>query len=92
MPGSPGCLRSSTLSLGVIPFTAQRAVWPMATFTIFDEDRVHADSLDAATTLTEPSRIALCAEAFDHLAGDAVHGAEARTLIRDAPAALDSAP
>jgi thiamine biosynthesis lipoprotein ApbE len=64
----------------------------MATFTIFDEDRVHADSLDAATTLTEPSRIALYAKAFDHLAGDAVHGAEARTLIRDAPAALDSAP
>lgn len=45
-----------SVSLGVIPFTAARTVWPMATFTVFDDTRVHADTLDAVTTLTHPAK------------------------------------
>lgn len=36
-----------SISLDVIPFIVERTVWPMATFTVFDDQRVHADSLDA---------------------------------------------
>ncbi|MGW1762418.1 Scr1 family TA system antitoxin-like transcriptional regulator, partial [Streptomyces mirabilis] len=35
-----------SISLVVIPFIVERTVWPMATLTVFDDQRVHADSLD----------------------------------------------
>ncbi|MFB7294414.1 helix-turn-helix domain-containing protein [Streptomyces rubiginosohelvolus] len=41
------------VAMGIIPFAAQWTVWPMATFTMFDQQRVHADTLDAAQTLVE---------------------------------------
>ncbi|MEV2226998.1 helix-turn-helix transcriptional regulator [Streptomyces phaeochromogenes] len=78
-----------SISLGVIPFAADRAVWPMATFTVFDDQRVHADSLDAAATLTQPGQVDLYVRAFRGLSGSAVHGAAARGLITQALAALD---
>lgn len=43
---SPMALPS--VSVSVIPFTAARDIWPMATSTVFDDARVHADALDAA--------------------------------------------
>lgn len=78
-----------SVSLGVIPFAAPRVVWPMATFTVFDDARVHADSLDAATTLTQPSQTTLYIKAFGCLAHNAVYGAAARALITNALASLD---
>lgn len=94
MAGQLGNLLSSmalpSVSLGVIPFAEQRTVWPMATFTIFDDERVHADSLDAATTFTQPSQIALYSKAYDRLAQQAVYGATARSLIANALSVLDS--
>ncbi|WP_405906330.1 helix-turn-helix transcriptional regulator [Streptomyces sp. NBC_00828] len=78
-----------SVSLGIIPFTAERTVWPMATFTVFDDRRVHADSLDAAATLTEPGQVDLYLRAFEGLAGIAVYGAAARGLVTQALAALD---
>ncbi|MGW1503382.1 DUF5753 domain-containing protein [Streptomyces mirabilis] len=36
-----------SISLGVIPFIVERTVWPTATFTVFDDQRVYADSLNA---------------------------------------------
>ncbi|MCP3819086.1 helix-turn-helix transcriptional regulator [Streptomyces sp. A3M-1-3] len=78
-----------SVALGVIPFTAERAVWPMPTFTVFDDDRVHADSLDAAHTLTQPSQVGLYLRAFDRISQTAVHGGAARGLVTSALAALD---
>jgi hypothetical protein len=78
-----------SVSLGVIPFAAERTVWPMATFTVFDEDRVHADSLDAAATLTQPGQVDLYVRAFQGLTQSAVYGAAARGLITQSLAALD---
>ncbi|MFI6661511.1 helix-turn-helix domain-containing protein [Streptomyces sp. NPDC050523] len=79
-----------SVSLGIIPFTAQRTVWPMATFTLFDDTRVHADSLDAAATLTEPGQVDLYTRAFTALTETAVHGTAARTLITHTLTTLDS--
>ncbi|MFJ6383620.1 helix-turn-helix domain-containing protein [Kitasatospora sp. NPDC092039] len=77
------------VALGVVPFTVQRTVWPMPTFTIFDATRVHADTLDAASTLTQPSQVDLYARAFDRLSQVAVRGAPARSRITSALACLD---
>ncbi len=61
----------------------------MPTFTIFDGARVHADTLDAAATLTQPSQVELYSRAFERLSLEAVRGAAARALIAGALASLD---
>ncbi|MFD7337096.1 Scr1 family TA system antitoxin-like transcriptional regulator [Streptomyces violascens] len=63
-------------------------VWPTPTFTVFDAHRVHADTLDAAAILTQPSQVELYERAFARLSAEAVRGAAARALVTDALAAL----
>ncbi|MFF5436464.1 helix-turn-helix domain-containing protein [Streptomyces achromogenes] len=69
------------VAVGIVPFSERRTVWPMPTFTIFDDTRVHADTLDAASALTQPSQVQLYARAFERLAQGAARGAAARSLI-----------
>lgn len=77
------------VSLGVIPFAvAGRPVWPLESFTVFDDERVHVELLSAQVTVTTPSEITLYVRAFEKLAGLAVHGAQARELITAAIDAL----
>ncbi|MFE6162321.1 helix-turn-helix domain-containing protein [Streptomyces sp. NPDC056486] len=83
-----GVMDRQNVAVGVVPFSMQRTVWPMPTFTIFDESRVHADTLDAASTLTQPSQVELYARAFERLSQQAARGAAARSLIVDAVASL----
>ncbi|MEU6736747.1 helix-turn-helix transcriptional regulator [Streptomyces physcomitrii] len=83
-----GVMDSQNVAVGIVPFSARRTVWPMPTFTIFDDSRVHADTLDAAATLTQPGRVDLYARAFERLSQGAVRGAAARSLIADAVASL----
>ncbi|WP_328860763.1 helix-turn-helix domain-containing protein [Streptomyces sp. NBC_00306] len=83
-----GVMDFHNVAVGIVPFSTQRTVWPMPTFTIFDEGRVHADTLDAASTLTQPSQIELYARAFERLSQQAARGAAARALIADAVASL----
>lgn len=72
----------SSVSLGVVPFTAQRRpVWPLESFTIFDDERVHVELLSAQVTVTAPSEISLYVRAFDKLAEVAVYRGQARALI-----------
>lgn len=84
-----GVMDLPNVAVGIIGFSAQRTVWPMPTFTIFDDTRVHADSLDAASTLTQPSQVELYTRAFDRLSYGATRSAAARSLIASALAALD---
>lgn len=84
-----GVMDLQNVAVGIVPFSKYRSVWPMPTFTIFDETRVHADTLDAASTLTQPSQVELYARAFERLSQGAVRGAAARSLIGGALAALD---
>lgn len=76
------------VTLGVIPFTAERPVWPLEAFTIFDDERVLVELLSAQVTVTAPSEILLYARAFDRLSGLAVYGPEAAALITAAMDAL----
>ncbi|GAA0409356.1 helix-turn-helix transcriptional regulator [Streptomyces luteireticuli] len=77
------------VSLGVIPFTAERGMWPVETFSIFDEEQVSVELVSAAITVTTPSEIALYMKAFAELQRLAVYGAHARELIADAIGVLD---
>lgn len=70
------------VSVGVIPFSAaDRPVWPLEAFTVFDDERVNVELLSAQVTVTTPSEIVLYARAFDRLSGVAVHGDGARARI-----------
>ncbi|MFJ3497346.1 helix-turn-helix domain-containing protein [Streptomyces sp. NPDC086091] len=84
-----GVMDLPNVALGIVPFSERRIVWPMPTFTIFDDTRVHADTLDAASTLTQPGQVELYARAYGRLSRQAVRGAAARSLIADAVASLD---
>jgi transcriptional regulator with XRE-family HTH domain len=70
------------VSLGIIPFsTAERQVWPLEAFTVFDDERVHVELLSAQVAVTAPSELVLYARAFEKLTALAVYGDEARALI-----------
>ncbi|MFB6817434.1 helix-turn-helix domain-containing protein [Streptomyces sp. NPDC056347] len=84
-----GVMELQNVAAGIVPLSGQRAVWPMPTFTIFDDKRVHADTLDAASTLTQPGQVELYARAFERLSQQAARGAAARSLIADAVASLN---
>ncbi|MFF1769059.1 helix-turn-helix domain-containing protein [Streptomyces sp. NPDC058249] len=77
------------VSLGVIPMSAQaRPMWPVETFHMYDDSLVSVELLAARVTVTQPSEIALYADAFERLHSMAVHGANARALIVKAIDAL----
>ncbi|WP_200308730.1 helix-turn-helix domain-containing protein [Streptomyces adelaidensis] len=77
------------VSLGVIPSTAPRRVWPLEAFYMFDDRQVSVELLTAAVNVSAPSEIATYAKAFSGLSEIAVHGSAARTLITDAIHSLD---
>ena len=78
------------VSLGIIPFSAPgRPVWPLESFTIYDDERVLVELLSAQVTVTAPSEVTLYVRAFEKLASLAVYGDEARQLIAIALDALD---
>jgi transcriptional regulator with XRE-family HTH domain len=70
--------------LGIIPSTASRTVMPSAGFVIFDDEMAQAETIAAELTVTQPQEIALYAKRFELLRKSAVHGREARSLIRRA--------
>ncbi|MFD7515340.1 helix-turn-helix domain-containing protein [Streptomyces niveus] len=72
------------VSLGVIPFSAERRVWPLEAFYLFDDHRASVELLTAAVNVSAPSEIATYAKAFSQLADMAVYGSGARTLITEA--------
>ena len=72
------------VSLGVIPFSKSRRLWPLETFMIFDEAEVQVELLTAEVKVTTPSEIATYARAFGELADMAVVGKDARALITSA--------
>jgi transcriptional regulator with XRE-family HTH domain len=74
--------------LGVIPAAVMRPVWPLEAFTMFDDARVHVETLTAQITVTAPSEVVLYAKAFDELARLAVYGQGAVTAITAARADL----
>ncbi|MEV8323081.1 helix-turn-helix transcriptional regulator [Kitasatospora sp. NPDC056731] len=76
-----------SVSLGVIPFTASRTMWPTETFNLFDDRQAGVELLSAQVTVTAPSDLALYTQAFVRFGALAVHGGAARALIT---AAIDT--
>ncbi|MFE0043218.1 helix-turn-helix domain-containing protein [Streptomyces albireticuli] len=91
MAGQLGHLLSlmplASVSLGVIPSTARRTVWPLEAFYLFDNRRVAVENLTAKITVVQPREIAEYARAFNELSGMAVYGPRAEALIT---AAIDA--
>lgn len=78
-----------SVSLGIIPRTAPRRMWPIETFMVFDNERAAVELLSADVTVTEPSEVALYSRAFADLAEMAVYGAKARAIISDVIRSLE---
>ncbi|MFJ9176990.1 helix-turn-helix domain-containing protein [Streptomyces sp. NPDC102360] len=72
------------VSLGVIPFDAERRMWPLEAFYIFDDRQVSSELLTAAVNVTAPGEVTTYAKAFAEMSKNATYGARARTLITDA--------
>ena len=77
-----------SVSVGVIPAAAERTVWPLEAFNMYDDKRVFVELLTAAVTVTSPREIADYGRAFGELSQMAVYGSAARVLIAAAIAAL----
>ncbi|MCX4676559.1 helix-turn-helix transcriptional regulator [Streptomyces sp. NBC_01433] len=76
------------ISLGVIPMTARRNVWPLEAFYAFDDAQVAVETLTAEINLTAPSEIDAYLRAFAQLSRSAVRGTASGALIEKALAAL----
>ncbi|MFJ1804176.1 helix-turn-helix domain-containing protein [Streptomyces sp. NPDC088180] len=79
----------ASLSLGIIPFTAQRTVWPLEAFYVHDDTMAVVETLTAEIKVTQPRELADYMKAFAGLAEMAVYGDAARVLIRAAINALE---
>ncbi|MFF8373501.1 helix-turn-helix domain-containing protein [Streptomyces lydicus] len=78
-----------SVSLGVIPLSAQRTVWPLEAFYLYDDHHTVVETLTAGISVRQPREIADYARAFKGLSTMAVHGDAARTLIQAAIDALE---
>ena len=78
-----------SVSLGIVPMgIARDAMWPIEDFWIFDDKRVNVELISGWLTITQPSEVAMYADAFARLADLAVVGAGARRIITAAIDAL----
>jgi hypothetical protein len=79
----------ASVSLGIIPFTARRTLWPLEAFYLHDDEVAVVETLTAEIKVTQPRELDDYAKAFTGLAEMAVYGDAARALIRAAIDALE---
>ncbi|MFJ5229588.1 helix-turn-helix domain-containing protein [Kitasatospora sp. NPDC088391] len=72
------------VSLGIIPMAVGRVRMPVEGFWIFDTAQVNVELVSGYLTITRPSEISAYADTFAELAEQAVYGAAARDLLRQA--------
>jgi transcriptional regulator with XRE-family HTH domain len=77
-------MRLPFVSVGVIPADAQRYAIASIGFWIFDNNAVALETPTAAIKVTRPQEIALYAKLFDQLQAEALYGADATQLVRQA--------
>lgn len=78
-----------SVSLGIIPMTAERTVWPLEAFYLYDDHQCVVETLTAGISIRQPRELADYARAFTGLSAMAVYGEAARALIRAALHALE---
>ncbi|MFE2723259.1 helix-turn-helix domain-containing protein [Kitasatospora sp. NPDC059327] len=76
------------VSLGIIPFTARRALWPVETFHVLDDRLVEVELVTARVRITALSEVREYIQTFAELQGLAVYGQEARAAVTAAIDAL----
>lgn len=77
-----------SVSLGIIPFTAQRTMWPLEAFYLHDGTRSVVETLTAEVNVMQPRELADYRKAFGELTKLAAHGNAARALIETAISSL----
>ncbi|MFF7633706.1 helix-turn-helix domain-containing protein [Kitasatospora sp. NPDC008050] len=77
----------ASVSLGIIPFGAERTMWPLEAFYLYDDQHLVVETLTAEINVTQPREVADYGRAFAELSSMAVHGEAARAHIL---AAVDS--
>jgi transcriptional regulator with XRE-family HTH domain len=78
-----------TVSFGIVPMMRERGAVASTGFWIFDDVLVALETPTASIEVTRPTEIGLYERMFEALQAVAVHGAEARALIRTAMSDLD---
>lgn len=79
-----------SVSLGIVPMGINRnSMWPVEDFWIFDDVQVNVELISGWLTITQPSEIAMYADAFARLRDLAVYGTAARRLVTAAIDALE---
>ncbi|MEV0279671.1 helix-turn-helix transcriptional regulator [Streptomyces sp. NPDC050610] len=78
-----------SVSLGVIPFTADRRMWMTETFSVYDEEQVQVELLTAQVNVAAPTEVRDYLKAFGEFSKLAVYGAGARARITAAIDALE---
>ncbi|GAA4225020.1 helix-turn-helix transcriptional regulator [Actinomadura meridiana] len=78
------------VSFGVIPMNADRPIYPVEGFWIYDDVEALVETVSAQLNLVDFHEVRLYVRTFEELAGIAAFGAEARSLIASARSALDS--
>lgn len=77
-----------SVSLGIVPFSSARAIWPVEGFWILDEEQVVIETVSAKITVKQAEELDLYQRIFSELSSLAVHGEAARKLITAAIADL----
>ncbi|MEV5881838.1 helix-turn-helix transcriptional regulator [Streptomyces sp. NPDC052020] len=77
-----------SVSLGIIPKSVRRTLWPQELFHVYDDELVSVELMTARVRVTQPSEVQMYLRAFEQLRGMAVYGADARTLVLRAIEAL----
>jgi len=71
-----------SVTVGIIPFAADRSLLrPVEMFFLFDDAEVSVELVSGGLTVTEPTEVAMYADAFGKLAAMASYGKNARGLI-----------
>ncbi|MFI7273003.1 helix-turn-helix domain-containing protein [Streptomyces sp. NPDC049879] len=76
------------VSLGVIPMAADRDMWPVEGFWLFDDSLAFVELVTAKVTVTQPHELRTYQRTFARLAEMAVYGKAARRCITEAIDAL----
>jgi transcriptional regulator with XRE-family HTH domain len=85
-----GLMGLSTVSLGVIPFSAQLALPPSHGFWIYDDRLVIVENLNAEMWLDDAADVALYARAWNKFRESAVYGRPAHALVASARSLLET--
>jgi transcriptional regulator with XRE-family HTH domain len=75
--------RSPSARLGVLPLTTEVHQAPFHTFTVYDDHLVTVELFSGRVVLRDPKDVAYYGALFDHFAGAACFGDQARDLIRE---------